>query len=71
MTIQTSVQPFLLFTGEAEEAITFYVSLFPGSRILDVVRYGPDQGGAEGTVLRSSPGCWRASGLSSNWAGRW
>jgi predicted 3-demethylubiquinone-9 3-methyltransferase (glyoxalase superfamily) len=46
----TSIRPFLMFHGQAEEALRFYVSLFPNSKIFDVVRYGPDEAGAEGTV---------------------
>jgi predicted 3-demethylubiquinone-9 3-methyltransferase (glyoxalase superfamily) len=39
-----------MFEGVAEEAMNFYVSLFPGSEILRVERYGPGEPGAEGTV---------------------
>ncbi len=42
------VRPFLMFEGKAEEAMTFYVSLFPDGKIVDIVRYGPGQAGAEG-----------------------
>jgi predicted 3-demethylubiquinone-9 3-methyltransferase (glyoxalase superfamily) len=45
-----SVTPFLLFEGKAEEAATFYVSLFPGSSIEKIERYGPGEGGPEGGV---------------------
>jgi predicted 3-demethylubiquinone-9 3-methyltransferase (glyoxalase superfamily) len=44
------VLPFLMFTGDAEEAITFYTSLFDDAEILEITRYGPGQPGAEGTV---------------------
>jgi predicted 3-demethylubiquinone-9 3-methyltransferase (glyoxalase superfamily) len=37
------IAPCLWFNGEAEEAATFYVSLFPDSRIDKVSRYGGDQ----------------------------
>ncbi len=40
----------LMFEGFAEEAMNFYVSLFEGSEILSVERYGPGEQGAEGTV---------------------
>ena len=50
----TETTPFLMFCGphggKAEEAITFYVSLFKDSRILSLDRYGADQTGPEGTV---------------------
>jgi predicted 3-demethylubiquinone-9 3-methyltransferase (glyoxalase superfamily) len=48
------VVPFLLFEGKAEEAMTFWTSLIPGSTVGDVVRYGPGSGAAEGTVMRAT-----------------
>ncbi|PVU81552.1 hypothetical protein DDP54_16545 (plasmid) [Cellulomonas sp. WB94] len=35
-----TISPFLWFDDEAEEAATFYTSVFPRSSILDVSRYG-------------------------------
>lgn len=46
-----SVRPFIMYQGEAEAAMTFYVSLFPGAEIVDIVRYGPGQAGPEGSVM--------------------
>jgi predicted 3-demethylubiquinone-9 3-methyltransferase (glyoxalase superfamily) len=40
----------LMFEGVAEEAMNFYVSLFGGSEIKKVERYGPGEPGAEGSV---------------------
>jgi predicted 3-demethylubiquinone-9 3-methyltransferase (glyoxalase superfamily) len=54
MTVKDKVRPFLLFQGQAEEAMNFYVSLFPGSQIGPVVRYGPGDAGAEGSVKSAS-----------------
>ena len=51
--MSVSVQPFLMFEGQAEEAMRTYVSLIPGSEVLDVQRYGPGGPGKEGTVLRA------------------
>jgi predicted 3-demethylubiquinone-9 3-methyltransferase (glyoxalase superfamily) len=48
------VRPFLMFEGKAEEAMNFYVSLFPGAQVIDIVRYGPGQPGPEGTVMKAS-----------------
>ena len=45
---------FLMFVGDkhgkAEEAINFYVSLFPDSSIDSIERYGPDEQEHQGTV---------------------
>ena len=49
-TSQPTVAPFLMFEGHAEEAMAFYVSVVPDSRVLDVQRYGPDGPGAAGSV---------------------
>ncbi|MCW2634782.1 MAG: 3-demethylubiquinone-9 3-methyltransferase [Blastococcus sp.] len=45
------ITPFLMFQGkDAEQAMTFYTSLFDDGRILDISRYGSDGPGPEGTV---------------------
>src|SRR5687768_8620142 len=49
----SAVATFLMFDGVAEEAMTFYVSLFGGSEITRIERYGPGEQGAEGTVKRA------------------
>jgi predicted 3-demethylubiquinone-9 3-methyltransferase (glyoxalase superfamily) len=47
----TQISPFLMFQERnAEQAMTFYTSLFDDGRVLDVARYGPDGPGPEGTV---------------------
>ena len=51
---KTTVSPFLMFEGQAEQAMTFYVSLFEDGRIIDIVRYGPQGPGAEGSVTKAS-----------------
>ena len=49
------ITPFLWFADEAEEAATFYVSIFPNARITGVTRYGDAgqdvTGGAPGSVM--------------------
>jgi hypothetical protein len=35
--------------GRAEEAMTFYASLFEDGQVLSVSRFGPDEAGVEGT----------------------
>ena len=47
-----SVTPFLMFEGVAEEAANLYVSVFRDSGIRRIERYGPGEGGAEGSVKR-------------------
>lgn len=44
------VTPHLMFVGTAEEAMNFYVSLFAGSEILKIERYGPGEQGPEGSI---------------------
>lgn len=48
------VIPFLMFTGRAEEAMRFYVSVFDRSEIVSIQRYGPNEAGTEGTVLHAT-----------------
>jgi predicted 3-demethylubiquinone-9 3-methyltransferase (glyoxalase superfamily) len=45
------ITPFLWFDNQAEEAVDFYVSIFPNSRIDSIARYGADGPGPEGSVM--------------------
>lgn len=45
------ISPFLWFDGNAEEAVTFYVSLFKNSKIETIARYGDEVPGMKGKVL--------------------
>ncbi|MBZ5601546.1 MAG: VOC family protein [Acidobacteriia bacterium] len=54
MTAKAQVRPFLMFEGRAEEAMRFYVSLFPASEIGEVIRYGPGQPGPEGSIMKAA-----------------
>lgn len=48
------IHTFLMFNGEAEEAMNYYISLFDNSEIKSISKYGPDQpGGTEGTVFQA------------------
>jgi predicted 3-demethylubiquinone-9 3-methyltransferase (glyoxalase superfamily) len=49
-----NVTPFLMFESSAEKAMEFYVSIFPDSSIVDIRRYGPNERGAEGTVMKAT-----------------
>jgi predicted 3-demethylubiquinone-9 3-methyltransferase (glyoxalase superfamily) len=48
-----AVATHLMFEGSAEKAMKLYVSLFSGSKIAQVERYGPGEQGAEGTIKRA------------------
>ena len=48
------VTTFLMFDGKAEEAMKYYVSVFDQAEILSIERYGPNEVGDEGTVLRAT-----------------
>jgi predicted 3-demethylubiquinone-9 3-methyltransferase (glyoxalase superfamily) len=47
----TTITPFLWFDTQAEEAARFYASVFPNSRVTDVVRYGESGPGPAGSVM--------------------
>lgn len=49
-TEKTSITPFLMFTGKAEEAMAFYGSLFPDAEIEEINRWSAGEPGAEGSV---------------------
>lgn len=43
--------PFLWFDDNAEEAMSFYVSIFPNSKVRSTTRYGAGGPGPAGTVM--------------------
>lgn len=45
---------FLMFAGQAEEAMNFYISLFENSKVLSITRYGSGEAGAEGSVMHAT-----------------
>ncbi len=45
------IRPCIVFDDRAEEAVNFYVSLFPGSRIIDVQRSTTDGPVAKGKLM--------------------
>jgi predicted 3-demethylubiquinone-9 3-methyltransferase (glyoxalase superfamily) len=45
------ITPFLWFDHQAEEAATFYTSIFPNSAVLNVVRYGKTGPGPAGSAM--------------------
>jgi predicted 3-demethylubiquinone-9 3-methyltransferase (glyoxalase superfamily) len=57
MAVTTSaprIHPFLWFENNAEEAMNFYVSVFPDSKILGVTRWGTGGMGPQGSVMTAS-----------------
>jgi predicted 3-demethylubiquinone-9 3-methyltransferase (glyoxalase superfamily) len=49
-----SLSPFLMFDGNAEAAINFYFSVFPGSQTNEILRYGEGESGPAGTIKKAS-----------------
>jgi predicted 3-demethylubiquinone-9 3-methyltransferase (glyoxalase superfamily) len=48
------ITTFLMFEGNAEEAMTFYVSLFDDAEVISITRYGTDGPGREGSVQHAT-----------------
>lgn len=47
--------PFLMFQdGKAEEAMNYYTSLIEDSKIIDIIHYGKNEAGDEGTVMQAT-----------------
>ncbi|MFB6363490.1 VOC family protein [Paenibacillus elgii] len=47
------ITTFFMFEGKAEEAMNFYITLFDNSEIVRMQLYGPNEAGAEGTVVQA------------------
>jgi predicted 3-demethylubiquinone-9 3-methyltransferase (glyoxalase superfamily) len=45
------ITPFLWFDTQAEEAANFYVSIFPDSKVVKILRYGPGMPMPAGSVM--------------------
>jgi predicted 3-demethylubiquinone-9 3-methyltransferase (glyoxalase superfamily) len=45
------ITPFLWFDNQAEEAVSFYTSVFPNSKINNITRYGDAGPGPKGSVM--------------------
>ena len=56
-----NVFTMLMFSGQAEEAVRYYVDVIPQTELLEIKYFGPEQPGSEGKVqgarlrLGSSP----------------
>ena len=72
------ITPFLWFDGKAEEAMNFYVSIVPNSKVISIVRVGDAGPGPKGSVLTAEfarAGRRRLAGRCSrcarSWRGPW
>lgn len=52
--VSTSIRPCIVFNDRCEEAITFYTSLFPNSKVLSITRSQTDQPIPRGKVLNAT-----------------
>ena len=43
-----------MFDGRCEQAMSFYVSVFPDAVIASICRYGPEGPAAEGSAMQAS-----------------
>lgn len=48
------ITTFLMFEGQAEEAMNFYLSLFDDAGVVAISRYGADGPGPEGSVVHAT-----------------
>ncbi|MBD2865380.1 VOC family protein [Paenibacillus oceani] len=48
------ITPFLMFQGNAEEAMNYYTSIIEDSAITSISRYGANQAGEEGSVFQAT-----------------
>ncbi|MGW3205678.1 VOC family protein [Streptomyces sp. NPDC001135] len=54
ITTSQKITTFLMFEGDAEAAMTFYVSLFDDAEVVSVTRYGAEGEGEEGSVQHAT-----------------
>ena len=47
------VHPFLMFSGQAEEAMNYYISIFDDAEIVRISRYEANESGEEGSVMQA------------------
>ncbi len=51
--MRPTITTFLMFEGQAEEAMNLYVSLFKNSSVTGIKRYGATGPGKEGSVMQA------------------
>lgn len=47
------ITPFLMFAGQAGDAIDAYLEVFPDGRVVSMTRYGAEGPGPEGTIYHA------------------
>jgi predicted 3-demethylubiquinone-9 3-methyltransferase (glyoxalase superfamily) len=52
--MQKKITTFLTYEDRADEAVAFYTSIFPDSRIVSISRYGEAGPGPEGTLMTAT-----------------
>ena len=52
--VKTNVLPILMFEGNAEEAMKFYVSIFPNSKIVAATKYADGENGKKGSIKHAT-----------------
>ncbi|MCG7409951.1 VOC family protein [Paenibacillus sp. ACRRX] len=52
--INQKIVTFLMFEGQAEAAMNFYISLFDDSEVVSISRYGANEAGAEGSIIHAA-----------------
>lgn len=53
--MKTQITTFLTFQeNNAEQAMNFYTGLFDNSEIIDILRYGKDGPGKEGSIMKAT-----------------
>ena len=50
----SKVTPFLMFEGNAEEAMNYYTSIIEASEITSITRYGANEPDREGSVMQAT-----------------
>lgn len=52
--MKPKITPFLWFNNNAEEAMNYYATIFPNTKILDVSHYGDAGPGPKGSVMTAT-----------------
>jgi predicted 3-demethylubiquinone-9 3-methyltransferase (glyoxalase superfamily) len=52
--LNQKVTTFLMFSGQAKDAMDYYTSIFEQSEIISIQYYGANEAGTEGTVMQAA-----------------